>query len=144
MNTLNQEINTAFQATSLLLVFVTVLFGLRYPKILDNIKEEIPAGPDAKKKHKERLRRSLLSDCGPILIISGVISYLFLPLFVKVCSESHFELWDFDFARTSFFIIALLVFIVFLWSVSLIVRLVIRIYRVDHPRKTHDHDSVNP
>lgn len=129
MNDLDQEIQRAFQATSLILVFVTVLFGLRYPQIQDDIEEEIPAGQDAKKRLRKKLCKSLLVNCGPLLLINGAASYLFSPLFMRVLRRSRFELWSFDFSRTSFVFIVVLVFVFFLWSGYLAAQLIRRIIK---------------
>ena len=129
MSELDEEIRAAFEATSLILVFVTVLFGLRYPQIQRDIRAEIPVGDKAKGRHREKLWQSLLVNCIPLLLINGAASYLFLPLFARVLQESHLELWNFDFSRTSFVFIALVVFVFFLWSSYLAVQLVRRMIK---------------
>lgn len=129
MDNLTQEIQAAFQATSLILVVVTVFFGLRYSRIREHLREIIPAGPEARKQLRGKLVESLLINCAPLLLINGIASYLFAPLFVQVLKESHFELWDFSFTYTSFIFIALLVFIFFLWAGYLAVQLVRRIIK---------------
>jgi hypothetical protein len=129
MSELNEEIRAAFEATSLILVFVTILFDLRYPKIQRDIRVEIPSGDKAKGRHREKLWQSLLVNCAPLLLINGAASYLFLPLFIRVLQESHLELWDFDFSRTSFVFITLVVFVFFLWSGYLMVQLVGRMIK---------------
>jgi len=129
MNGLDEEIKTAFEATSLILVFVTVFFTLRYPQLQSDIREEIPAGGKARSRHREKLRQSLLINCVPLLLINGGASYLFLPLFVRVLGESRFELWNLDFSRTSFVFVALLVFVFFLWSGYLAVQLTRRMVK---------------
>jgi hypothetical protein len=129
MSGLNDEIQAVFEAISLILVFVTVLFGLRYPQIQRDIRAEIPSGDRAKGRHREKLWQSLLVNCIPLLLINGAASYLFLPLFARVLQESHLELWNFDFSRTSFVFIALVVFVFFLWSSYLGVQLVGRMIK---------------
>lgn len=129
MSELNEQIQTAFEAISLILVFVTVLFGLRYPQIQSDIESSIPEGPKAKQRHRKTLWQSFMVNGVPLLLINGVASYLFLPLFVRVLRESRLNLWDFDFIRTSFVLIALLVFFFFLWSGYLAIRLLARILK---------------
>ena len=119
MNDLNQDIQIAFQATQLILVFVIVLFALRYPQIQHEIQKDIPSGPKAQIRLRKKLQQSLLEKCVPLLLINGFLVYLFSPLFVRVILESDFELWNFDFARTSFVFIALLIFLFFGWSIWL-------------------------
>lgn len=129
MSELNEQIQTAFEAISLILVFVTVLFGLRYPQIQSDIQSLIPEGPKAKQRYRKTLWQSLMVNGVPLLLINGVASYLFLPLFVRVLRESRLNLWNFDFTRTSFVLIALLVFVFFLWSGYLTIRLLTRILK---------------
>ena len=129
MSELNEQIQTAFEAISLILVFVTVLFGLRYPQIQSDIQSSIPEGPKAKQRYRKTLWQSLMVNGVPLLLINGVASYLFLPLFVRVLRESRLNLWNFDFTRTSFVLIALLVFVFFLWSGYLTIRLLTRILK---------------
>lgn len=129
MHDVDQEISIAFQATSLILVFVTVLFGIRYDRIREDIRKEKPAGKLGITDHRRYLLRSLAANCGPLLLVNGLASWLFAPLFLRVLGESSFALWDFDFARTSFVLIALSVVFFFVWSCALAIQLVIQIGR---------------
>lgn len=133
MNDINQEIQIAFQATQLILVFVTVLFSLRYPQIQKDIKTIIPTGNRVKEKNNLRTKfyQSIKVKCIPLLLINGIASYLFFPLFVQVLATSKIDLWNFDFARTSFMFIALLIFVFFLWSVYLTLKLYLHIQEFD-------------
>jgi hypothetical protein len=130
MDSLVQEIQSAFQAISLILVFVTVLFGLRYGRINENLAETIPAGQIAQKRLKRKLKESLLINCVPLLVINGGASYLFLPLFLRVIQEMQFKPWDFSFSYCSFISIVLLIFAAFIWSVLLTGKMVKRIAKI--------------
>lgn len=129
MTELGQEIQTAFEAISLVLVFIAVLFDLRYEKIQRDIDADIPPGPDGRERLRKRLWHSLLANCGPLLLINGAASYLFSPLFVRVLRESRLDWFHFEFSYTSFVLISLVVFLFFLWSGFLAVQLIIRIVR---------------
>jgi len=129
MQNLTQEIQSSFEAISLILVFVVILFDLRYPRIFSDIQKEIPEGEHAKRQHRKKLQQSLLFNSGPLILINGVASYLFLPLFVRVVRVSHFEPWGFNFIYSSFIFITLVVLLFFLWSGYLAILLAIQIWR---------------
>lgn len=129
MPELESEITTAFQATSLLLVFVSVLFGLRYPQIRADINTEIPEGAKAKKSHRRLLRNSIVLNCLPVVLVTGMTFYLFLPTLLRIWESSHFEPWHFSFVWTSFVLVAMLVLLTFVWSVGLGVQLICRIVK---------------
>ncbi len=128
MGDLDQEIQAAFEAISLLLVFVAVLFSTRYPQISED-RQLAPTenGADARRRLRDRLRRSLLVNCLPLVLINGAVFYLFLPLAVRIVRESVFDPWGFDFPRTSFLVIAGLVLFFLAWSAYLAVQLGTRI-----------------
>lgn len=129
MDNLSLDIQEAFDVISLILVFVTILFDLRYPRIQSDLRKEIPDGEKARQQLRRELRQNLLTNCVPLLMINGIASYLFLPLLVRILSESHLDLWGFDFARTAFVLVAVLVTIFFLWSVYLAYRVVRRMVK---------------
>jgi hypothetical protein len=129
MNNLSIELRNISEFISLILVFVTVLFGIRYPQILEDIKKEIPAGTKAKKRHKVHLFGSLAFKGLPILIINFFSSYLFLPLVLEITRDYEFVLWDFDFFVSAFVFISFLIFYFFIWSLYLCIRLLIRIIK---------------
>jgi hypothetical protein len=128
MGSLDQQIATAFQASSLVLVFVTVLFGLRYDQIQKDVRKEIPArDPELKCYKCDLLIESLILKCGLLVLVNGATVYLFLPLAVRIMCQSRFDPWNFDFARTSFLLIAALVFAYFIWSCCLACQVLRRI-----------------
>jgi hypothetical protein len=127
MHGLDEEITTAFQATSLILVFVTVLFGIRYERIRTDIRKPVPPGPEDRRDHRRWLFRSLVANCGPLLLVNGLSCWLFAPLLLRVLKQSRFAVWDFDFARTSFVLISLFVAVFFAWSCVLTIQMARRI-----------------
>lgn len=133
MDDINQSIQIAFQATQLILVFVTILFGLYYPQIQKAILQSIPKGNRIKERMelRNKLVQIIKEKCVPLLLINGIASYLFLPLFIQVVSESNLKLWNFDFARTSYVFIALLIFVFFIWTIYLSINLYNQIREID-------------
>lgn len=131
MNDINTEISIAFQATQLILVFLTVLFSLRYPQITKILDEEIPEieKPIARARLIKKLKKVFFTNM-PLLLISIISSWLFLPLFFKIIFVSKFALWNFDFSRSSFVFIAILIFLFTAWIIKLMVELVIKIHNI--------------
>ncbi len=103
------EIQTTFEAISLLLVFVTILFDVRYKPIQDDLRKDIPQGPKAKMILKKDLLQSLLINCGILVVVNGAIAFLLAPLYFKVIRESRLDLFGFDFMRTAYFIVVSLI-----------------------------------
>jgi len=124
---IDEEIRSAFAATSLILVFVLALFDLRYAGIRRALEREAPAGEHARQVFRQELLATLVKACGPPLIVSLIAFYLFLPMVVRVIRVSEFDLWDFNFTRTSFVFVAGLVSVFFLWSLYLALSVLRRI-----------------
>ena len=112
---------------SLILVFVTVLFGIRYPQVQADIKEEIPAGQKAKDRLRARLSKRLYIDMAPMLLITFFSSYLFLPLMIRIFNAYEFKLWDFDIVITAFVFITICIWFFFGWALLLSLKLMLRI-----------------
>lgn len=75
------------------------------------------------------MRKSLPLNRVPLLVVNGVGSYLFLPLVTRIFRQSGFDAWDFEFARTAFLVIALLICLFLLWSCYLAAQLSRRVLR---------------
>lgn len=131
MDDINQLIKQSFDSISLILVFVFVLFGIRYPQINDDLKKEIPDSTRKieRKKYKEKLKENLSSKALPLVIIYGFLFYLFLPLLLKIFSSSKLQLWDFDIMRTTFVVVDLFILSFLIWSLSQAIRLIKRIQK---------------
>jgi len=129
MDAVLQSIKEAFDALGLILVFVFVLFDVKYPQILKDLdRQPPPPGRELdRSSYRKDLRRSLLRNSLPLIVIDGVMLYLLLPLTVRVLQTSRLELWNFDFQRASFLAVALFIAVFFLWSIGLGVELLQRI-----------------
>lgn len=114
---LDKQILDAFQASSIILVFVTILFSIRYPKIIEEInKEEIPTGDLAKKREKKRLIQVFMLNCFPLVFILIWCSYLFIPMFITVINNTKINLFHFGFLPTAFVFVVFWVWFLFIWS----------------------------
>jgi len=131
MDNISLEIQNISDLTSLILVFVTVLFGISYPQVQDDISEEIPPRSKAQKRHRTHLLRSLFRNGVPVFVVSGFTLFLFLPLAVRIVQNYQFTIWDFDFSASAFMFVVFLVMLLFGWCSYLCIRLVIRIRKCD-------------
>lgn len=122
-----------FQATSLILVFVTLLFGMKYPKIMSDINKENPPGELAKKRERKRLKSSFIYHCLPQLLFYSIASYLFLPLAFQVIKQSTFKIWHFDFILTTYIVIAIWVWSILIWVIVLSLRMLVKIRSFNRP-----------
>ena len=125
------DILNTFQATSLILVFVTLIFTVNYPKIIADINTNLPSGRMAIKREKRRLKNSLFKRCLPQILFFGISSYIFLPLFVNIVTSFDLNLWNFDFVPTAYILITFWIWYIFLWSLFLTIQLLsnIKVFR---------------
>jgi hypothetical protein len=121
---IDTEIEKYFQAISLILVFVTIFFSLVYSKIEKNRNNDIPPLNQIKERQKQKdlLAKDLAIYCFPLVLLNGFSFYLMSPLAIKIVSISKFMVWDFDFMRTAYILITLLIGAYFLGSLSLLVK----------------------
>jgi hypothetical protein len=125
MSNLNQTIESAIGAISVLLVFVTVLFSIRYPEINKVIEEELEIRkPKALKSQKEKIIKTIIFKWLPVVLLNLIVVYVTTPLAVKIIKHSSFAIFNFDFLRTSFILIWSCNIMFFLYSVFLLVMLV--------------------
>lgn len=126
MQELRQDILDAFQAVSLIIVFVTVMFGIRYPTIIENLKMEIPSPPLARRRTKLKVLHSLLINCVLQLLLIGGSLYLCLPLTIRIIKEYSFKLWNFEFLPTSFILVFVWISFIFCWCLILTIEMIIK------------------
>lgn len=124
---LRDAILDAAQLTSLILVFVTTLFGIRYPVIMDDLAREVPVGSKARQRERQKLVRSLLVNCLPPLIANTASAYLLSPLAVTTIRIAELRFWNFDIVLTSFMFVVVWVLSFAVWSWLLFIRLLLKI-----------------
>lgn len=115
---LNYEIGMAFSATQIILVFLSVLFGIRYQQITDLLSED-PFETDKLESLESKLDKYLIEICGVMLVINIAISLLFSPLFIQVVIGALNNITTnltFNFTQTSYFVITLMIYGLTLWS----------------------------
>lgn len=125
---LNYEIGMAFSATQIILVFLSVLFGIRYQQITDLLSED-PFETDKLESLESKLDKYLIEICGVMLVINIAISLLFSPLLIQVFIGALNNITTnltFNFTQTSYFVITLMIYGLTLWSGILTKRVYIR------------------
>lgn len=130
MENLNASIDSAFTTLGLMLVFVFVLFDVRFPQITAKIEAEIPDKSlvRAREIHRRELRKCLWQKSAPLAAVYAAVVYLMLPLLVQVIASSRLDLLHFDFLRTGFVLIFLFALGFFVWSLLLAARLIAKIH----------------
>ncbi len=129
MDEITSLIHNSFEVISLILVFAFVLFDIRYPQIIKQLEKDIPNKDRTKdrERHAKDLRQVLLTSALPLMLINGVLLFLFTPTLIIVIVNSEFHLLRFDFLLTAFILVYIFILIFFLWSLYLAVRLINRI-----------------
>lgn len=124
-----------FEAIGVILVFVTLLFSMKYPVVVEILELECPEGEKAKKRFKSRLKRSIVTDCLPVLFLAATSFYVLLPLAVEILCRGKISLWGLDMLPLAYLIITLWLFVLTIWTVFLTYKVIrkIRGIRLDEP-----------
>ncbi len=129
MQGLTSQIKDSFEIISLILVFLFVLFDLKYPKIQEVLQLEKPPPVRIQdlrhfqKKHRQVIWR----DVFPLFLGYFFLVYLFLPLFISVLSQTHLVFWHFDFLITAFIVVVLILICFLGWITIMLICLSIRL-----------------
>jgi hypothetical protein len=126
----------ASQLVSVILVFLSVLFGLKYQLILDTISTQFPdeSQPDARLAYRQRLARTLCIHVIPVGLPSLLMMLLLIPDTIQILRRSHVSFADVDLIRTLFLGIEVFLAAATLWILILSIRIVIRVVGADHAR----------
>ena len=121
MEDLSLSIKDSFSIMSLLLVFAFVLFDIRYPEIVRELEKRIPdkSLKLEREQHRKKLWECFIYKNLLLIVLNAVLLYLFLPLLLRVLSNSVFRIWNFDFVRTAFVFVIVLIGMFLSWSILL-------------------------
>jgi len=128
MPDLDKQIVDGAQMVSLLLVFLSVLFGIKYDAIIGLIGEDQPlaAKTEKRKDFRDRLLRSIVRDLSPIAAPSIVLVALLAPDAFRIASAGSLAYPNFDLVRTLFILVTIAVGLAVIWccwaAVSLLAR----------------------
>jgi len=128
----NSLIKDSFDVIGLVLVFAFVLFDIRYPQIIKELERPIPPKERTSERriYRQKFMRVLLLSNFPLVLGYGLLLYLFSPLLIKVISSSNIQLWGFDFLPSAFVMVFILIFLFFIWSAYLTVRVVKKVNQI--------------
>jgi hypothetical protein len=129
---LRQEILDGFQAASLLLVFVVMLFTLRYPTIISALNRELPnrAKPAERQSVRQEYRSILVIQCLPLLVTSGIVTYLMVPLAARTVVATDLRLWKSGFLEQGYVLVTAWNAVFFVWAVVLSVQVIRIVWRL--------------
>jgi len=127
---LQEQALLAFQALTMFVAFVTVLFGIRYTSLLATATDALPdASTSEKRKNEQKRRRKVLWVQGlPLVSLTGVSVFLFLPLAIRIVDHHQFRLWNFDLIIEAYVFLAAYMFIFFIWTLVLNIQIVIKAF----------------
>ena len=121
---LGKELESAFNAISVLLAFVTVFFGMKYPHIIKILEDDLPMGkPKELKIVRKRLKTFMIFQWLPVIVLTLTSWYILMPLFLKVVAKTSFHPVDFEFLSTALVFVWLLFLSLFVGSIYLAINL---------------------
>jgi hypothetical protein len=133
------QVKDALGSTSLLLVFVTVLFNAKYADIRAALASSMPTtGPADVKTWREDIWDCLRFHLGPVLVVSTGAAIIFLPVVKTIVTQRPLAYWDnLDFAVTTFLFVFVVVMGMAAWAIYRAVALFGRVREADAYLKLH-------
>jgi hypothetical protein len=106
----SDQVKDALGSTTVLLVFVTVLFNAKYAEIRAKAASSRPAAPAAVRAWRQELWDCLVYHLGPVLLVSAGATLVFLPVVKTILTERKPAYWDnLDFGATTFLFVFVVV-----------------------------------
>lgn len=125
------QAESVFLALSVLLVFVSLLFTLRYPEITqDLLPEDLGEKQREKRRRVRELKARLVSHLLPVVVGSVALVWLLAPLTIEILGTSQFDLWRFDVVLSAVLLVEVWVLGLAIWSSVLTVRMIGKIRRL--------------
>lgn len=123
-----QSLVDASTVISVLLAFLSVVFGLKYEHVARALNEALPAAdrPDDRASFRQRQRRCLFVDVAPIGVPSLLLTLLLAPASFRIISGSQFAYLDLDLVKSLFIAVNLSFVALAIWSVAVSVLLSLR------------------
>lgn len=125
---IKENIKEIYDALSILLVFVTVIFDLKYSKA-----SEVLNKPKARTKEKikdqiKEIREMVLGEWLVVTVIFFVIWYIMGPTAIHIIGNYDVKLFDFDITLTVYMIIFAIVSYFTVYVIWIELRLIKKIY----------------
>lgn len=126
-----QEILDLLQVTGILIVFVTLLFVMKYEDIQQKLRTGIPHENEHKERNRQykMLGKSLFLDCLPVVVINAALVCLLTPLAFRLIAASAGTL-SFGSIGYAFLLILLLAVYFLAWSLILTTQVFMRWYEL--------------
>ena len=129
---LDKEIIDASQLISLLLVFISVLFSLKYTALTDLLREPLPdaARRDARTDLRDRLYSAMWAHLFPVALPSSLLAIALAPDSARVLVQFIAGHDSLDLLRVLFLFLEGTVVVSVGWCVATLIRFVVKIRQV--------------
>lgn len=114
-----QLIQDSLSALSVVLVFVTVLFGIKYPLIVSDFKPRDVRGSGALVDERKRLVKSFFGNTIPVVVSNVAAFLIILPLTIQFVRDGSFSLLGPDILPNLFLFISIWQLVLAAWSLYL-------------------------
>ena len=113
------------QLVAVLLVFLSVLFGVKYEKIIRILGRELPdfLQADQRSSYRAAIKHCLAVDVLPLTVPSLLLAALLAPPTYQILTRSKLTYADLDLVRTIFVFVEVFTVLAALWSLSVACRL---------------------
>ena len=129
---IRERAESVFLALSVLLVFVSLLFTLRYPEIAqDLMPEDLGEKQREKRRRVRELKTRLVSHLLPVVVGSVALVWLLAPLTLDILSTSQLDPWGFDVVLSAVVVVEAWVMGLAIWSSVLAARMIGKIRRLN-------------
>lgn len=128
---LDKSLTDALQVVSVLLVFLSVLFGMTFQRtgVALSEREPGPEQPKDRRSFRQMLSRSIRDVAVAVGFPSLLLALLLGPDAVRIVARSRFAYPNFDLVPTLFFVVELFVVAVVVWCLVVSLQLASRIRR---------------
>lgn len=121
---LDNSIQTAFNATQIILVFLSVLFGIRYNEFKELLSTRIPSNQMDLKDFCEKIEEIYKEKCLVLLGINIAVFIIFLPILINVIWSALIYILNknplvYNFTEVSFVFINLMILGLIYWTYRL-------------------------
>jgi hypothetical protein len=119
------------QMVSVLLVFVSVLFGIKYQTVVAILQQETPDAirADERAAFRRRHTRCIFADVLPVAVPAVVLALILLPPTLRIFTSNMLVHPSDDFVPTVFVLVEAFVVAGAAWSIAWITLLLIRIFQ---------------
>ena len=122
----------ASQLVSVILVFLSVLFGLKYQPIVDTMSTPLPdkLQPDARRAYRQRLIKTFLIHVLPVGLPSLAMTLLLAPNTVHILRGWDRGLKDEALLRALFLGIEVFIAAAAIWTLFVSIRILVEVSRI--------------